>query len=89
MSVGLELWVLAAEKLRMAFPGVIRIVPVDGDDNVLLFAFRHPMLADLPDFLRYRAAYLEQGMGLEFSRYLERLRAGDILDARGRTRDDG
>jgi len=69
------------KSLRAAFPGVIRVVPVDGDDNVLLFAFRHRMLADLPDFLRRRAAYLEQGLGLEFSRYLERLRAGDILDA--------
>jgi hypothetical protein len=27
-------------------------------------------------------AYLEQGLGLKFSRYLERLRAGKVLDAR-------
>jgi len=70
------------ENLRAAFPGAIRVVPVDGDDNVLLFAFRQRMHADLPDFLQQRAAYLEQGLGLQFSRYLERLRAGDILDAR-------
>jgi len=75
-------YVAHIESLRAAFPGVIRVVPVDGDDNVLLFAFRHRTLADLPDFLRHRAAYLEQGLGLEFSRYLERLRAGNILDAR-------
>jgi spermidine synthase len=75
-------YVAHIDKLRAAFPGGIRVVPVDGDDNVLLFAFRHRMPADLPDFLRHRAAYLEQGLGLEFSRYLERLRAGDILDAR-------
>ncbi len=75
-------YVAHIDKLRAAFPGVIRVVPVDGDDNVLLFVFRHRMLADLPDFLRRRAAYLEQGLGLEFSRYLERLRAADILEAR-------
>ena len=75
-------YVAHIEYLRAAFPGVIRVVPVNGDDNVLLFAFRHRALADLPDFLQHRAAYLEQGLGLEFSRYLERLRAGYILDAR-------
>jgi spermidine synthase len=68
--------------LQAAFPGVIRLVPVDGDDNVLLFACRGRQVAELPDFLRHRALYLERGLGLEFSRYLERLRAGHILDAR-------
>ncbi len=75
-------YVAHIEALRAAFPGVIRLVPVDGDDNVLVFAFRQRTLADLPDFLGQRAARLEQGLGLEFSRYLERLRTGQILDAR-------
>jgi spermidine synthase len=67
------------ENLRAAFAGPIRLVPVDGDDNVLLFAFQQPQAADLPEFLQDRARYLEQGLGLEFSRYLDRLRAGHLL----------
>jgi len=70
------------ENLRAAFASAVRLVQVDGDDNVLLFAFRRPQLAELPDFLRHRAVDLEQGLGLEFSRYLRRLRAGHLLDAR-------
>ncbi len=69
------------ERLRAAFSGPIRLVPVNGDDNVLLFAFGPLQGAELPDFLQNRAHYLEQGMGLEFSRYLERLRAGHVLGA--------
>jgi spermidine synthase len=68
------------ESLRAAFPGLIRLVPVEGDDNVLLFAFRHRPLAECSTFLQHRAAYLEQGLGLQFSRYLERLRAGHVID---------
>lgn len=71
------------ESLRAVFPGAIRLVPVDGDDNVLLFAFKHRQAAGLPDFLQERAADLEQDLGLEFSRYLERLRAGHLLDGEG------
>ena len=70
------------ESLRAAFPGLIRLVQVDGDDNVLLFAFGHRHAAEIPDFLQHRARNLERGLGLEFSRYLERLRAGHILKAR-------
>lgn len=70
------------EGLRAAFPGVIRLVPVEGEDNVLLFAFGSGDLADLPDVLWRRAALLEQGLGLQFCRYLERLRGGSVIDAR-------
>jgi spermidine synthase len=70
------------ESLRGAFAGPIRLVPVDGEDNVLLFAFQQPHAADLPDFLQHRARYLERGLGLDFSRYLERLRAGHLLAVR-------
>jgi spermidine synthase len=71
------------ESLREAFPGSIRLVPVAEGDNVVLFAFKHRRAAELPDSLKRRAAYLEHGLGLEFSRYLERLRAGHVLSARG------
>jgi spermidine synthase len=70
------------ESLRAAFAGPIRLVPVDGDDNVLLFAFQQPHAADLPEFLQRRARYLELGLGLDFSRYLDRLRAGHLMAAR-------
>jgi spermidine synthase len=68
-------------RLRAAFPDSVRLVPVDGDDNVLVFACRGPQLAELPDFLLNRAHHLERGLGLRFSRYLERLHAGEILDS--------
>lgn len=67
------------ERIRTSFHGAIRLVPVGGDDNLLLFAFKGPHTAELPEFLQHRARYLEQGLGLEFSRYLERLRAGEVL----------
>jgi spermidine synthase len=70
------------ESLRPAFAGTVRLVQVDGDDNVLLFASKRSQLAELPDFLQYRADDLEHRLGLEFSRYLKRLRAGHVLDTR-------
>lgn len=71
------------ESLRAAFSGGIRLVPVDGEDNVLLFAFKYRQAAELPDFLQQRAVELEQDLGLEFSRYLKRLRAGHLVEAQG------
>jgi spermidine synthase len=70
------------ERVREAFTGPIRLVPVDGDDNVLLFAFGHRQSADLSESLQHRALYLERGFGLEFSRYLDRLRASHVVDSR-------
>ncbi len=69
------------EALRSAFAESIRLVPVDGDDNVLAFACRGKQVVELPDALSSRAHHLERGLGLQFSRYLERLRAAEILDA--------
>jgi len=71
-------------RLRSAFPESIRLVPVDGDDNVLVFACRGRQVAELPDFLSNRAHHLERGLGLQFCRYLERLHAGELLDTGGR-----
>jgi spermidine synthase len=71
------------DSVREAFAGV-RLVPVEGDDNLLLFAFKHRRLAELPAFLQLRADYLERGMRLEFSRFLKRLRDGHILGPRCR-----
>ena len=69
------------EGIRSAFAGAVRVVSVDGDDNVLLFAFRHPRMVELPEFLGRRAVALERRFGLAFSRYLEKLRAGHVLGA--------
>ena len=67
------------ENIRAAFGGAVRLVPVQADDNVLLFAFKWRWLAQLPDTLRKRATDLEQDLGLEFPLFLERLRAGELL----------
>jgi spermidine synthase len=67
------------EALRAAFAGVVRRVEVEGEDNVLVFALKSHDLADLPASLHRRALYLERVFGLEFSRYLERLRAASVL----------
>jgi spermidine synthase len=77
-------YALHIKRLRAAFPASIRLVPVDGDDNVLVFACRGRQVAELPDFLSNRAHHLERGLGLQFCRYLERLHAGTILDTGGR-----
>ena len=73
-------YALHIDSLRAAFPGVIRLVPVDAEDNLLLFASRRRELSELPDFLQEQAARLERGLGLEFSHFLKRLRAGYVLD---------
>lgn len=72
------------EGLRGAFAG-LRLVPVEGEDNLLLFAFKCEELAKLPDCLWNRAARLERELGLEFPRYLERMRAGQLIDCHGLT----
>jgi spermidine synthase len=66
------------QNLRSVFPAVLA-VPVEDNDNVLLFAFRRLQLLRLPDCLQARAVELEIKLGLAFSRFLERLRAGHVL----------
>jgi spermidine synthase len=72
-------YVAHIKRVRAAFPGVIRLMPVEGEDNVLLFAIGRRALARLPEVLQRRAVRLERGFGLQFPRYLERLRAGPVL----------
>jgi len=66
------------ESLYAAFAGAVSQVPVE--DNVLLFAFKRAPLAELSAALEDRAAELERDLGLEFSRYLERVRTGSMLE---------
>jgi spermidine synthase len=76
------------ETLRAAFPDSIRVVPVNGGENVLVFACRGRQVVELPDCLASRAQYLERGLGLQFSRYLQQLQAGEIVDSCDASRPD-
>ena len=64
---------------QAAFAGPVRLVPVESEDNVLLFAFGQQHSATPPNLLQQRARYLERRLGLEFSRYLGRLREGETF----------
>jgi spermidine synthase len=75
-------YVVHVENLRATFAGRVRLVPVLGEDNLLLFAFNNPCWIELPELLQQRAVSLEKDVGLAFSRYLDRLRASDILGTR-------
>lgn len=70
---------LHIQSLHEAFDGAVVLVPVQADDNVLLFAFKRPPLADFPETLHERATELEEALGLEFRRFLQRLRTGLTL----------
>lgn len=61
-----------------AFDGTVVLVPVQDDDNVLLFAFRRPPL-EAPQMLHDRATELEEALGLDFHRLLQCLRMGPTL----------
>lgn len=61
-----------------AFDGTVVLVPVQDDDNVLLFAFRRPPL-EAPQMLHDRATELEEALGLDFHRFLQCLRMGPTL----------
>jgi spermidine synthase len=67
------------QSLCEAFDGAVVLVPVQADDNVLLFAFKRPSLAEVLETLHDRATKLEQALGLEFRRFLECLRSGPTL----------
>ena len=70
---------LHVQGLCEAFDGTVVLVPVQEDDNVLLFAFKRPPLTEVPQMLYERATELEEALGLEFHRFLQRLRAGRRL----------
>ena len=70
---------LHIQSLHEAFDGAVVLVPVQADDNVLLFAFKRRSLAEVPQMLHERATELEKALGLEFRRFLRRLRTGLTL----------
>ena len=61
------------QSARDAFAAATLLVPVEGDDNQLLFGF--PDAPDVPsmEVLRERAAELGRSLQIEFPRYLRRL----------------
>ena len=67
------------QRLCEAFDGGVVLVPVQADGNVLLFGFNRPPLTEVPQMLHDRATELEEALGLEFHRFLQRLRTGATL----------
>lgn len=73
------------ESLRNAFDGTVVLVPVQSEGNLLLFAFKRPPFAEVAGALHGRATELEKALGLEFHRFLQRLRTGPTLTAHADT----
>ena len=54
---------------------------------LLLFAFKRPPLTEVPQMLYERATELEEALGLQFHRFLQRLRTGPTLRTKPIARD--
>ena len=65
--------------LCKAFGGMVVLVPVQAEGNVLLFALKTPRLAEVLGTLHDRATELEEALGLEFHRFLQCLQIGTTL----------
>lgn len=66
-------------KLRKACPGPVLLVPVEGDGNVLIFAFKQPVRMWTLESVESTADQLQLELALEFQRFLQRLRGGHLL----------
>jgi len=67
------------EGIREACPGPVLLVPVEGDGNVLVFAFAQPVRPWTLDSVEAAAEELQSALALEFPRFLRRLRTGELL----------
>jgi spermidine synthase len=67
---------------RAAFGDSLTLVPVSGDANVLLFAFKREPPQSISDELEARARQLQMRLLLDFPRYLRRICQGQSLSAR-------
>jgi spermidine synthase len=67
------------EQLRKACPGPVLLVPVEADDNVLVFAFAQPVHTWTSESVEAIANELQSELALEFPRFLHRLRSGHLL----------
>jgi spermidine synthase len=75
-------YVTHLEKLRMACPGAVLLVPVEADGNVLVFAFAQPARTWTLESAEAIAEELQSDLALEFPRFLQRLRTGHLLPRR-------
>lgn len=66
-------------KVRAAFGDSLLLVPVSGEVNVLLFAFKTAPPESTTDELESLARRLQMRLTLDFPRYLQRIRAGHSL----------
>jgi spermidine synthase len=66
-------------QLRKACPGPVLLVPVEGDGNVLVFAFAQPVRTWTFESAEATAYDLQLELALEFPRFLQRLRGGHLL----------
>ena len=72
-------YVAHVRKLRKARPGPVLLVPAEDDGNVLIFAFAQPAHPWTLESMEARAEALQSDLVLEFPRFLQRLRAGHLL----------
>jgi spermidine synthase len=68
-----------AVQARDAFGGSLLLVPVSGDVNVLLFAFKRPPPHSITEELETLAHRLQMRLTLDFPRYLRRICQGHSL----------
>ncbi len=75
-------YVAPLESIRRSF-SALRIVHVADEDNLLAIASKRPDILVLPEYLDRRAHTLEQHLGLDFRRFLQRLRDSPLLGSHG------
>lgn len=74
-----ERYVDNLREARAAFGDSLLLVPVSGDANVLLFAFKQPPPQSITDELETLAVRLQMRLLLDFPRYLQRICQGHRL----------
>jgi spermidine synthase len=74
-----ERYVENLARARAAFGDSLLLVPVSGDVNVLLFAFKRPPPQSITDELEALARRLQMRLLLDFPRYLRRICQGHAL----------
>ena len=67
------------ERIQAAFGGSALLVPVEEDDNLLLFAFKKKKLITASGVYKSRARQLKRAFSLEFPRFLNRICLGENL----------
>jgi spermidine synthase len=79
LSGARDRYVAHVERLREICPGRVVLVPVIPDGNVLAFAFAQPAWLSALASLESKAEELRLELALDFPKFLERLRSGQLL----------